>query len=104
MIDMLTGTGLDISNNDLQPLKAAGPKVTLGHIMETCCRPVHSAKALIPIWLTEEGIVTKVNEVHLLKASLPIMLTDGGIVRIEIDEHSLKVLSFIFVTEGGISI
>ena len=61
-----------------------------------------SPKGLLPIDVTESGIVMVPRDVHPENAQLPIAVTESGIVTFSRDLQLWKVHSPIDVTESGI--
>jgi hypothetical protein len=60
-------------------------------------------RLIVPIEMTELGIMTDVKFVHLAKAPLPREVSESGIMTDVKPEHPLKALLSIDVTEFGIA-
>jgi hypothetical protein len=83
--------------------KALAPIVLpVGPVHEMHDSDEHPWKALAPILVTLEGIVTDVSDVHPWKAAQPIVVTLVGIVTDFRSTHPLNALSPIVVVLVGI--
>ena len=57
-----------------------GKKTNISFTIIGCAIPLQSSKALLPILVTELGIVTEVRPLQPAKAKSPILVTELGIV------------------------
>ena len=74
---------------------AVSPYVT--EVREERCEGRSTAKALSPIFVTDDGMVTEVRERQSKKAFLPISVTESGMVTEVSEEQRKKAPLPIFV-------
>ena len=87
-----------------QLAKIFSPSKEISEENFTSFKEVHPSKADSPIFVTDGGISTFINDEQLLKALLSIDETKGGIIISFKEEHLKKALSQIRVTFEGIFI